>query len=159
LTDGIRDGLCGKDEWVSDASKPPDISIRTCPDSPSGWIVIQCALSTDRISLSGGAFRGFGRPRTAPLNSPGRWGHSNVLREDRGVEGRLMLARSRIFFYWLASLIALLASPAQAQQPPVTTLSNAQLEQLVAPIALYPDPLLSQILMASTYPTEVVQAE
>jgi hypothetical protein len=34
----------------------------------------------------------------------------------------------------------------------------AQLEQLVAPIALYPDALLSQILMASTYPLEVVTA-
>lgn len=34
----------------------------------------------------------------------------------------------------------------------------AELEQLVAPIALYPDALLSQILMASTYPLEVVEA-
>ena len=33
-----------------------------------------------------------------------------------------------------------------------------QLEQLVAPIALYPDALLSQVLMASTYPLEVVAA-
>jgi hypothetical protein len=33
-----------------------------------------------------------------------------------------------------------------------------ELEQLVAPIALYPDSLLAQILMASTYPLEVVQA-
>jgi hypothetical protein len=32
-------------------------------------------------------------------------------------------------------------------------LTPAQLEQLVAPIALYPDPLLAQILMASTYPS------
>ena len=34
-----------------------------------------------------------------------------------------------------------------------------ELDQLLAPIALYPDELLSQILMASTYPLEVVQAE
>lgn len=33
-----------------------------------------------------------------------------------------------------------------------------ELEQLVAPIALYPDSLIAQILMASTYPLEVVQA-
>ena len=32
-----------------------------------------------------------------------------------------------------------------------------QLDSLVAPIALYPDPLLSQTLVASTYPLEVVQ--
>ena len=37
-------------------------------------------------------------------------------------------------------------------------LTQAQLEQLVAPIALYPDPLLAQILMAATYPLEVVEA-
>lgn len=36
--------------------------------------------------------------------------------------------------------------------------SQAHLEQMVAPIAAYPDSLLSQILMAATYPLEVVQA-
>jgi uncharacterized protein DUF3300/endosialidase-like protein len=45
----------------------------------------------------------------------------------------------------------------QEQQQPL--LSAAQLDQLVAPIALYPDPLLAQVLMASTYPLEVVQAD
>jgi hypothetical protein len=37
-------------------------------------------------------------------------------------------------------------------------LSQQQLSALVAPIALYPDPLVSQILMASTYPLEVAEA-
>jgi hypothetical protein len=37
-------------------------------------------------------------------------------------------------------------------------LDTARLDQLVAPIALYPDTLLAQVLMASTYPFEVVQA-
>lgn len=36
--------------------------------------------------------------------------------------------------------------------------SDAQLDQMLAPVALYPDELLSQILMAATYPLEVVQA-
>ncbi len=49
------------------------------------------------------------------------------------------------------------AVPAEEQQQPL--LSAAQLDQLVAPIALYPDPLLAQVLMASTYPLEVVQAD
>ena len=44
--------------------------------------------------------------------------------------------------------------PAQAQQ----LLSETQLQQLVAPIALYPDSLLAQILTASTYPLEVAMA-
>ena len=55
-------------------------------------------------------------------------------------------------------LAAAFAVPVQAQQSNTAALTNAQLEQLVAPIALHPDPLLSQMLMASTYPTEVVQA-
>ena len=38
-------------------------------------------------------------------------------------------------------------------------LSTGELDALVAPIALYPDNLLSQVLMASTYPLEVVSAE
>ena len=38
------------------------------------------------------------------------------------------------------------------------TFTAAQLDQLLAPIALYPDPLLAQILMAATYPLEVLEA-
>src|SRR5271169_6098024 len=45
-----------------------------------------------------------------------------------------------------------------ALPPPDQTLTPDQLNDLVAPIALYPDPLLSQILVASTYPLELVQA-
>jgi uncharacterized membrane protein YgcG len=45
-----------------------------------------------------------------------------------------------------------------SQQQPQQTLNNDQLESLVAPIALYPDPILSQILVASTYPLEIVEA-
>ena len=48
--------------------------------------------------------------------------------------------------------------------PPVASstqalLSEGQLDQLLAPIALYPDPLLSEVLMAATYPLEVVEAQ
>lgn len=42
--------------------------------------------------------------------------------------------------------------------PPAQTLKPEELEQVVAPIALYPDSLLAQIFMASTYPLEIVQA-
>jgi hypothetical protein len=53
---------------------------------------------------------------------------------------------------------------AQTPSPSATTpdqqvLKPEQLDALVAPIALYPDTLLAQVLMASTYPLEVVQAE
>jgi hypothetical protein len=47
--------------------------------------------------------------------------------------------------------------PADAQQGQAR-FSQAELDQMLAPIALYPDSLLSQILMAATYPLEVVQA-
>jgi hypothetical protein len=50
------------------------------------------------------------------------------------------------------------AAQAQTQTPIEEKLSEGQIEQLAAPIALYPDPLLTQVLMASTYPLEVVEA-
>ena len=56
----------------------------------------------------------------------------------------------------LAACGALIAGPAAAQD--AKAFSNEQLEQLLAPIALYPDALLSQVLMASTYPADVVAA-
>ena len=43
--------------------------------------------------------------------------------------------------------------------PSTPPLTAAQLDRLVAPIALYPDPLLAQTMMAATYPLEVVEAD
>src|SRR5437868_4594111 len=45
------------------------------------------------------------------------------------------------------------------EQPPVETIPADELDSLVAPIALYPDPLLAQTLAASTYPLEVIQLQ
>jgi hypothetical protein len=68
---------------------------------------------------------------------------------------------------YLAVFCALLLAPNQTfagQQAPASNnqqqkpLPPDQLDSLVAPIALYPDPLLSQLLVASTYPLEVVEA-
>src|SRR5262245_2606821 len=59
------------------------------------------------------------------------------------------------------------AAPTAAQQPAPTAepgdndvqpFKPEELEAIVAPIALYPDPLVAQVLMASTYPLEVIQA-
>jgi hypothetical protein len=44
-------------------------------------------------------------------------------------------------------------------QPQMQPLNAQQLEQLVAPIALYPDPLVAQVLTASTYPAQVADAD
>jgi hypothetical protein len=46
-------------------------------------------------------------------------------------------------------------TPAEGQK----TFSQEELDQLVAPIALYPDSLFAQVLMASTYPLDIVMAE
>src|SRR6476659_2260722 len=68
----------------------------------------------------------------------------------------------------VAAIAALLSSPvlsegetsgtdtATAQQQ---SLSQGELDALVAPIALYPDSLLAQVLMAATYPLEIVRAD
>jgi len=48
------------------------------------------------------------------------------------------------------------AAPPEQEAPKIP---NDQLDSLVAPIALYPDPLLSQVLVASTYPLEIIQLQ
>ena len=63
----------------------------------------------------------------------------------------------------MIALICCVQFDAKTQQPATAPtqplLKPAELDQLVAPIALHPDPLLSEILIASTYPLEVVQAD
>lgn len=70
---------------------------------------------------------------------------------------------------WMAVVAGLLAfavaAPLPADLPsgaaaaePAASYSAQELEQLVAPVALYPDELLGQILMAATYPLEIVEA-
>lgn len=52
-------------------------------------------------------------------------------------------------------LVALIPAFASAQSPSPTPVS---LETLVAPVALYPDPLLANVLAASTYPVQIIEA-
>jgi hypothetical protein len=55
--------------------------------------------------------------------------------------------------------IAQQTQPTETPPPqPETLLSPGELDSLVAPVALYPDPILSQVLVASTYPLEIVEA-
>ena len=62
---------------------------------------------------------------------------------------------------WIAfgSLCAPLAAQTEQTPAPVVSQSPEQLQQLVAPIALYPDELVAQILAAATYPTQIVEAD
>jgi uncharacterized membrane protein YgcG len=78
--------------------------------------------------------------------------------EDDGAMERIL---ARILATAVAAL--LLASSGWAQQPPAPSSSTAsvsqeELDKLLAPIALYPDPLLAQVMMAATYPLEIVMA-
>src|SRR3984893_11195073 len=50
-------------------------------------------------------------------------------------------------------------TPASQPAPQAVQQSPEQLRQLLAPIALYPDPLVGQILAAATYPAELVEAD
>jgi hypothetical protein len=80
--------------------------------------------------------------------------------------------RSNYVRFLVAVLCALLIAPgdawvyarparqdAAAQDQADSKIPNDQLDSLVAPIALYPDPLLAQVLAASTYPLELVQLQ
>src|ERR1700758_2515154 len=83
-----------------------------------------------------------------------------------------MKSRSRKLLHGVIIIVGLSfvnnAFAQQAQSQEMTTTTNAQettnlapqeLDSLVAPIALYPDPLLAQTLAASTYPLEVIQLQ
>lgn len=67
---------------------------------------------------------------------------------------------------WLLALFLAAPLPLRAQTAAQDTIaeqtriySQEELDRLLAPIALYPDTLLSQVLMAATYPLEVVEAD
>jgi len=62
-----------------------------------------------------------------------------------------------IIFY-LGLLVSTLVSFTTEAEQEAQTFSDAELAQMLAPIALYPDSLLTHILIASTYPIEVIEA-
>ena len=95
-----------------------------------------------------------GRPDHARLRPP-RQSLKRVLKRTLAVAlcGVLALANAAACAEPASDNQPAEASPATPQQTP------GQLQQLVAPIALYPDPLVAQILAASTYPAEVVEAD
>jgi hypothetical protein len=79
----------------------------------------------------------------------------------------LMSRRLRHGFLFLLALVVIASTVAYAQQPILAAnepsavaapLPQRELDALLAPIALYPDELLAQVLMASTYPLEIVMA-
>ena len=60
---------------------------------------------------------------------------------------------------WLVVGLIVAQLPAFGQdRPQGRTLTPAELEQIVAPIALYPDAVLAQMMMAATFPLQIVQA-
>jgi hypothetical protein len=94
-----------------------------------------------------GRAAGFSRPR---------WGKQILIS---------LLSLALLFATWPQSLSAYQdtqatqAPPQAAPAPPYTQSTPEQLQQLVAPIALYPDSLVAQILAASTFPEQVVEAD
>jgi hypothetical protein len=72
-----------------------------------------------------------------------------------------LLSLAVLFPTWPQKLLAQdKPAPAPAAPvPPYTQQTSEQLQQLVAPIALYPDSLVAQILAASTFPEQVVEAD
>ena len=79
---------------------------------------------------------------------------------------RTVASATAVIFAWSGIAVAQAPAPATppaasttASSPAEKTFSKEELEQLVAPIALYPDSLFVQVLMASTYPLEIVSAE
>src|SRR5262245_39099601 len=68
------------------------------------------------------------------------------------------MKRRTLFVLAAALLTAAALKPARAQSGDKKPFSPQELDQILAPIALYPDSLLSQVLMATSYPLEIVEA-
>lgn len=89
---------------------------------------------------------------------------ASVLNDITAISGRnLMLQLCRVLAFMLICTQIMLASPVLADAPGAEDTANPgptteELHQLVAPIALYPDSLVGQILAASSYPTQIVEA-
>jgi len=75
-------------------------------------------------------------------------------------DGELFMSHKRIliFLYFLLFVFSGSVTMAEPNQDGPPQLSQKQIKELVAPIALYPDPLLAEVLAASTYPLDVVTA-
>src|SRR5713226_8459491 len=73
-----------------------------------------------------------------------------------------LLSLALLFAAWPQNLLATQNAQTPAQTPqgaPYAQQTPDQLQRLVAPIALYPDSLVAQILVASTFPEQVVEAD
>jgi Protein of unknown function (DUF3300) len=77
---------------------------------------------------------------------------------DRIVGARVLAVLLAAALGWPWPALGQGAPTAQSAVPADQPLGPQELEQIVAPVALYPDPLLAQVFMASTYPLEVVEA-
>src|SRR4029450_4934971 len=97
------------------------------------------------------------------------WGHAPRIAPRAST--RVRMKRREWVAVSAAFLVAGISRGSAAQTPAPTTgqpqtaaadtrktFTAAQLDQLLAPVALYPDPLLAQILMGATYPLEVLEA-
>ena len=71
----------------------------------------------------------------------------------------VLLCCSLVGFTVQADAYGALAQSNDQPAPSVVKQSPQELQQLLAPIALYPDALVAQILASSTYPTQIVEAE
>jgi S-formylglutathione hydrolase FrmB len=83
--------------------------------------------------------------------------HNDELLSQGDIVSKLILFGAALLSLVLLAVTAAYPQPAANQSAP--TYTEAQLDQMLAPIALYPDDLLAQVLMASTYPLEIVEAE
>ena len=71
----------------------------------------------------------------------------------------MLLPGQSLLFAQSTTPAATPATPVAPAEPAEAKLPAEKLDSLVAPIALYPDTLLAQALVASTYPLEIVQLQ
>ena len=130
--------------------------VRSRPGSSTlGYAIMRISVPEHLVKVSD-VSAAAARPTVSSVSYPGQ-------RIEQHMQGPFRLVALIIGVISVVPLNAS-AQPAPAGQlapetPEQSTLSEGQLDQLTAPIALYSDPLVGQILTAASYPREIVEAQ
>jgi hypothetical protein len=121
----------------------------------------ECGWAEKKVALIEGLTRAWPRHKLAYRKEA----HCEKLQKsERRVRSKASTRVLTLFLVFLLSAPTGIGAQQSGQEETTSasenyTYSQQQLDELLSPIALYPDALLSQILMASTYPLEVVEAD
>jgi hypothetical protein len=126
-------------------------------EGPGGETVAAAGSGSVNVSTAGDA--GMGGSAAVPVSAPGAGGEPIVLGAPSAAPAEAGGPGAMPAMTDYGSVPAVMATSAAGGVPAAGPATPENLAQLVAPIALYPDSLVAQILAAAAYPAEIVEAD